>query len=119
MSAWPPAIRLRGLRKAYGEQQVLDGLDLDISSGELLVVLGPSGSGKSTLLRIVAGLEAPDHGEVLLHGRAASHLPARERGLGVVFQEHALFQHMSVEQNIAFGLRVRRAPEEEVQRALA
>ena len=114
-----PAIRVRGLTKSYGAQRVLDGLDLDIAKGAMLVVLGPSGSGKTTLLRVVAGLETPDSGEVFLHGRDASALPPQERRLGVVFQEQALFQRMTVEENIAFGLGLRRAPRDEVRKKVS
>ena len=117
------ALAVRGLLKSYSSQQVLCGVDLEVSSGELVVVLGPSGSGKTTLLRIVAGLEAPDGGEVWIGGRRADGTRPQKRQLGVVFQEQALFTTMTVERNIVFGLEVRRAPpgriRERLERLLA
>jgi sulfate/thiosulfate transport system ATP-binding protein len=100
-------ISVRGLTKSFGGQPVLSEVSLQVAAGESLVILGPSGGGKSTLLRIIAGLETPDTGEVLLGGRPATHLLPRQRGLGVVFQDYALFRHQTVEENIAFGLRMR------------
>ncbi|HET6340782.1 MAG TPA: ABC transporter ATP-binding protein [Gemmatimonadota bacterium] len=112
------ALAVRGVLKSYSSQQVLCGVDLEVSSGELVVVLGPSGSGKTTLLRIVAGLETPDAGEIWIGGRRADGIRPQERRLGVVFQEQALFSGMSVERNIAFGLEVRRAPPGRVRERL-
>jgi sulfate transport system ATP-binding protein len=112
------ALAVRGVLKSYSSQQVLCGVDLDVSSGELVVVLGPSGSGKTTLLRIVAGLETPDAGEIWIGGRRADGIRPQERRLGVVFQEQALFSGMSVERNISFGLAVRRAPPGRVRERL-
>ena len=102
------AIQIVNLSKSFGNQKILDNVSFEIASGEVLVVLGPSGSGKTTLLRIIAGLETPDSGAVHLHGQEAHLLPPQMRQLGVVFQEHALFQRKTVEQNIAFGLETRR-----------
>ena len=104
------AIGVRDVVKQFGSQKVLQGVSLDVGAGETLVVLGPSGSGKTTLLRIIAGLEQPDTGEVLLRSLSVNHLPTQKRQLGVVFQEQALFQKMTAKLNIAFGLRVRRFP---------
>jgi sulfate transport system ATP-binding protein len=101
------SIEVRGLKKAFGKTVVCDNLDLDIGSGELVALLGPSGSGKTTLLRIIAGLEVPDAGEVRFHGEDATHTDVRERQVGFVFQHYALFPHMSIFENVAFGLRVR------------
>jgi sulfate/thiosulfate transport system ATP-binding protein len=101
------AIRVLNLAKRFDGQQILADISFDIAAGEVLVVLGPSGSGKTTLLRIIAGLEEPEAGEIHLHGQAARYLPPQKRELGVVFQEHALFQQKTVEQNIAFGLETR------------
>jgi sulfate transport system ATP-binding protein len=106
-----PAIRVKNLRKCFGDQEVVSDVSFDIAQGEILVLLGPSGSGKTTILRIVAGLESADSGEVRLHGRRADGISPQDRKLGVVFQEHALFSRMTVEQNIAFGLKVRKVSE--------
>jgi ABC-type Fe3+/spermidine/putrescine transport system ATPase subunit len=112
------AIEVAGLRKSFGRQEILRGVDVRIASGESLVVLGPSGSGKTTLLRLIAGLEAPDGGEIRLHGARANEISPQERNLGVVFQEHALFQRMTVRQNIAFGLKVRGKSKAETERTV-
>ena len=101
------SIEVRKLRKAFGSTVVCDDLTLDIPSGELVALLGPSGSGKTTLLRIIAGLERPDAGEVRFHGEDATSTDVRERQVGFVFQHYALFAHMTIFENVAFGLRVR------------
>jgi sulfate transport system ATP-binding protein len=98
---------VEGVTKRFGAQKVLEGVDFEIAAGESLAVLGPSGSGKTTLLRLIAGLDRLDAGEIRLRGVRANDLPPQARNLGVVFQEHALFQRMTVEQNVAFGLKVR------------
>jgi sulfate transport system ATP-binding protein len=103
------SIEVRGLNKRFGSVVVCDHLDLDIANGELVALLGPSGSGKTTLLRIIAGLEVPDSGHVLFHGTDATHTDVRERQVGFVFQHYALFGHMTIFENVAFGLRVRPA----------
>jgi sulfate transport system ATP-binding protein len=100
-------IRIRGLAKDFGDFPALHGLDLDIRSGELLALLGPSGSGKTTLLRVLAGLEQPSAGAVFFGDEDASLTPVRERRVGFVFQHYALFRHMTVADNIAFGLTVK------------
>ncbi len=100
-------IEVRNLNKRFGKTVVCDELNLDIPSGELVALLGPSGSGKTTLLRIIAGLEVPDSGSVLFHGEDATGTDVRERHVGFVFQHYALFGHMSIFENVAFGLRVR------------
>ncbi|KGQ21239.2 ABC transporter ATP-binding protein [Thermus filiformis] len=99
------ALRVEGLRKRYGGLEVLAGVDLSLKEGEILALLGPSGSGKTTLLRIVAGLERPDAGRVYLFGQDVTHLPPERRGLGVVFQDYALFPHLTAWENVAFGLK--------------
>jgi len=99
-------IEARGVVKSFGAFKALDGVDLKVANGELLALLGPSGSGKTTLLRIIAGLEWPDAGEILFDGENALDRGARERHVGFVFQHYALFRHMSVFENVAFGLRV-------------
>jgi len=101
------SIEVRNLNKRFGNTVVCDKLNLDIPAGELVALLGPSGSGKTTLLRIIAGLEVPDSGSVLFHGADATNTDVRERQVGFVFQHYALFAHMSIFENVAFGLRVR------------
>jgi len=101
------SIEVRGLNKKFGNTVVCDNLHLDIPSGELVALLGPSGSGKTTLLRIIAGLEVADSGSVHFHGADATHADVRERNVGFVFQHYALFGHMTIFENVAFGLRVR------------
>ena len=114
------SIEVRGIRKQFGNFTALNSIDLDIPSGELVALLGPSGCGKTTLLRIIAGLEAPDSGSVLFHGEDATHRHVREREVGFVFQHYALFRHLTVFENVAFGLRVKprreRPPEAEIRR---
>ncbi|WP_119719068.1 sulfate/molybdate ABC transporter ATP-binding protein [Cognatilysobacter tabacisoli] len=100
-------LHLRALTKRYPGVAALDGIDLDIRAGELVALLGPSGSGKTTLLRVIAGLLHADGGQVLFGGRDATALSLRERNVGFVFQHYALFKHMTVAENIAFGLRSR------------
>lgn len=100
------SIEVRGISKQWGHTVGLDNVSVHIHSGELMALLGPSGSGKTTLLRIIGGLEAPDSGVVLFSGEDATGVSVRERGVGFVFQHYALFRHMSVLENIAFGLRV-------------
>ena len=110
-------IRLADISKRLGATQILDGVTLDVPAGSFTALLGPSGSGKTTLLRIIAGLEQPDSGTLLLSGRPALGLAPGKRGLGFVFQGYGLFEHMTVARNIAFGLDVRRPrpPRQEIQ----
>jgi sulfate transport system ATP-binding protein len=108
-------IQVRELRKHFGAFAAVDGVSFEVPAGQLVALLGPSGSGKSTILRIIAGLEEPDSGAVELTGEDATRRPVRERGVGFVFQHYALFRHMTVRQNIAFGLEVRRQPRAEVK----
>src|SRR2546423_4849552 len=107
------AASVRGLSKRFKKSRVLEDVSFDVAEGESLVLLGASGSGKTTILRIIAGLEQPDKGRVFLHGKDVTDLPARERGVGVIFQSYALFPRMTVEKNIAFGLKIRRRPRKE------
>jgi sulfate transport system ATP-binding protein len=100
------SIETRHLSRRFGATLACDDLSLRIATGERVALLGPSGCGKTTLLRMIAGLERPDSGQVLLHGEDATHRDVRERGIGFVFQHYALFGHLSVFENIAFGLRV-------------
>jgi sulfate transport system ATP-binding protein len=101
------AIVIRNVRKRFGDFTALKDVSLDIESGELVALLGPSGSGKTTLLRIIAGLEIPDAGKIFLEGQDTANCSARERNVGFMFQHYALFKHMTVFDNVAFGLRVR------------
>jgi sulfate transport system ATP-binding protein len=105
------SIRVTNMRKRFGEFVALDGIDLEVGTGQLVALLGPSGCGKTTLLRIIAGLETADAGHVYLHGIDAIDRPVQDRRVGFVFQHYALFQHMSVFDNVAFGLTVRRRRE--------
>src|SRR5215218_1106215 len=117
------AVRLDGTRKTYGELVAVDRVDLDIQEDEFFTLLGPSGSGKTTCLRMIAGFERPDEGRVELAGRDVTRLPPAERDVNTVFQDYALFPHMSVAENVGYGLRVRRVARSErddrVQEALA
>ena len=100
-------LSLRRITKGFGEGDVLRGISLDVRAGEFVTLLGPSGCGKTTTLRIVSGLETPDEGQVLLEGRDVTALPPEKRPVNTVFQSYALFPHMNVEKNVAYGLRVR------------
>ena len=97
-------LQLRGVRKSFGEVHVIHGVDLDVRHGQFVVFVGPSGCGKSTLLRMVCGLEGVSGGDVLIGGRRVNDVPAAQRGLAIVFQSYALYPHMTVRQNMAFGL---------------
>ncbi|HUJ56838.1 MAG TPA: TOBE-like domain-containing protein [Gaiellaceae bacterium] len=108
------SIEVRHVTKRFGDFTAVDDVSLEVASGSLTALLGPSGSGKSTLLRIVAGLEFPDCGEVLLSGRDATGLAPQKREVGFVFQHYAAFKHMTVRDNVAFGLRVRKRPKAEI-----
>src|SRR5882724_10080158 len=101
------AIKAEGLTKSFGATAAVAGLDLEVRPGELLALLGPSGSGKTTLLRLVAGLEIPTGGRILFGDEDTTRLPVRERRVGFVFQNYALFKHLSVAENVAYGLRVK------------
>jgi sulfate transport system ATP-binding protein len=102
--------------RRFGDFTALDEVSVEIPSGSLTALLGPSGSGKSTLLRVIAGLERPDAGTVAIDGRDATATPTQRRGVGFVFQHYAAFKHMTVRENVAFGLKVRRRPKAEVRR---
>jgi ABC-type Fe3+/spermidine/putrescine transport system ATPase subunit len=104
-----------GISKRFGKTGVLKDITFDVQEGETLVLLGASGSGKTTILRIIAGLEEPDTGSVILHKEDVTDLPARERGVGVIFQSYALFPKMNVEKNIGYGLKIRRYRRKEIK----
>ena len=107
-----------GVSKRFGKTSVLEKISFDVAEGEVLVLLGASGSGKTTILRIIAGLEMPYTGKVILHGKDVTELPARERGVGVIFQSYALFPKMTVEKNIGYGLRIRKRPRKEIRKTV-
>jgi sulfate transport system ATP-binding protein len=108
-------IAVRNVTKRFGEFVALDDVSLEVESGALMALLGPSGSGKSTLLRVIAGLETPDSGEVFISGKEATQLRPQKRGVGFVFQHYAPFTHMTVADNVAFGLTVRKRPKDEIR----
>jgi sulfate/thiosulfate transport system ATP-binding protein len=108
------AVIVESLSKKFGETVVLENINFEVKEGETIVLLGASGSGKTTILRIIAGLEKPDSGSVILHNKNVTNLPSRERGIGVIFQSYALFPKMTVEQNIGYGLRLRGKPKAEI-----
>jgi ABC-type Fe3+/spermidine/putrescine transport system ATPase subunit len=114
----PAAASVIGLSKRFGRTSVLENISFDVAEGEVLVLLGASGSGKTTILRIIAGLEMPYTGKVILHGKDVTELPARERGVGVIFQSYALFPKMTVEKNIGYGLRIRKRKRKEIRQTV-
>jgi putative spermidine/putrescine transport system ATP-binding protein len=114
-----PAVQLDGLIKRFGEVVAVAGVDLEIRDGEFFSMLGPSGSGKTTTLRMIAGFEQPSEGRILLHGRDVTGVPPFDRDVNTVFQDYALFPHMSVGDNVAYGLTVRGVPREERSRRMA
>jgi putative spermidine/putrescine transport system ATP-binding protein len=113
------AVRLEGVVKLYGDVRAVAGIDLDVRDGEFFSMLGPSGSGKTTTLRMIAGFEVPTAGRVLLHGEDVSHRPPFERDVNTVFQDYALFPHMSVGDNVGYGLMVRKVGRDERDRRVA
>lgn len=110
-----PAIRLSGLTKSFGEVKAVNEVNLDIAAGEFFSMLGPSGSGKTTVLRLIAGFEKPTSGSIELFGKEVSQVPPFDREVNTVFQDYALFPHMTVQENIEYGLRVHKVPKEKRQ----
>src|SRR6266545_5209521 len=108
-----PAVRLEGIRKRFGDVEAVAGIDLEIRDGEFFSMLGPSGSGKTTTLRMIAGFELPTEGRILLHGEDVTNVPPFDRDVNTVFQDYALFPHMSIAENVAYGLVVRKVPRAE------
>ena len=111
-----PAVRFSGVSRYFGEVKAVDRVDLDILDGEFFTMLGPSGSGKTTCLRMIAGFDQPTAGSLQLHGREVAGLPPYERDVNTVFQDYALFPHMSVGENVAYGLMIKKVPPAERQR---
>ena len=109
------AITVRGANKHYGDFAALDNVDFVVPSGSLTALLGPSGSGKSTLLRAIAGLDEPDTGTITINGRDVTQVPPQKRGIGFVFQHYAAFKHLTVRDNVAFGLKIRKKPKAEIK----
>lgn len=109
------AIIVRGANKHYGDFAALDNVDFEVPSGSLTALLGPSGSGKSTLLRAIAGLDQPDTGTITINGRDVTGVPPQRRGIGFVFQHYAAFKHLTVRDNVAFGLKIRKRPKTEIK----
>ncbi len=108
------AVTVSGVTKRYGETAALDNVSLDFADGSFCSLLGPSGSGKTTLLRAIAGFVEPDSGAIAIGGVSVENIPVRHRGIGMVFQNYALFPHMTVFDNVAFGLSVRGTPSAEI-----
>ena len=110
------SVTLRGLRKEFGRTEVIKGIDLDVADEEFVVFVGPSGCGKSTLLRLIAGLEEASAGDILIGGRLVNTTPPKNRDIAMVFQNYALYPHMTVARNMGFGLRAARTPKEDIER---
>ena len=113
-SAGQPYVELRHINKSFGDFKASDDVSFTVEKGSLVGLLGPSGSGKTTILRILAGLETADSGEIYIGGKLVNNIPANRRGIGFVFQSYALFRYMTVFDNIAFGLRTKKAPKDEI-----
>ncbi len=109
------SIFVNNVSKKFGNFQALENINLEVKEGKLVALLGPSGSGKSTLLRAIAGLEPPDQGSILINGQDATHVDIRKRNIGFVFQHYALFKHLTIRKNIAFGLEIRKTPVKQIK----
>lgn len=107
-------IELKNINKTYGDFKASDNVSFSVEKGKLVALLGPSGSGKTTILRMIAGLEKPDSGDILIDGKRVNDIPASKRGIGFVFQSYALFRYMTVYENIAFGLKIQKAKKKDI-----
>src|SRR4028119_26909 len=114
-SADMAAVEIRNVRKAFGSTPVIHGVSVDIADGEFVILVGPSGCGKSTLLRMIAGLENITAGEIRIGDRVVNNVPPKERDIAMVFQNYALYPHMSVRDNMGFSLKLRKAPKSEIE----
>ncbi|MDG2914459.1 spermidine/putrescine ABC transporter ATP-binding protein PotA [Bisgaard Taxon 10/6] len=110
-----PIVELRSLRKAYGDNTIINDFNLTINNGEFITILGPSGCGKTTVLRLIAGFEEANGGQIILDGEDVTNIPAEQRHVNTVFQSYALFPHMTIFDNVAFGLRMQKVPESEIK----
>ncbi len=108
-------IEVRGLNKQFGDFHAVNEVNFEIAKGQLIGLLGPSGGGKTSILRMLAGLESPTSGDIIFHGKRVNDLPPQERGIGFVFQNYALFKHMTVYDNVAFGLKVKKHPKDQIR----
>lgn len=113
-TAEQPVIRLAGISKSFDGKEIIGHLNLDVNHGEFLTILGPSGCGKTTVLRMIAGFESADNGDIILDGQTVTHVPAEQRHVNTVFQSYALFPHMTVFENVAFGLRMQKVPSQDI-----
>ncbi len=109
-------VRVRNLRKTFGKTIAVDGITFEVGDGEFIILLGPSGCGKTTTLRCIAGLEVPDEGEIYIDDRMVNELPPKDRDIAMVFQSYALYPHMNVYDNLAFPLKMRKYPKDEVRK---
>ncbi len=114
-----PIVRFKGVLKRFGKVVAVEKMDLDISEGSLVTLLGPSGCGKTTLLRMIAGLEAPSEGDILVKGQRINDVPIHKRNLGMIFQNYALFPHKTIFENVAFGLKYHNVPRNEIEKKVA
>lgn len=114
-TAEQPVIRLAGISKSFDGKEIIGHLNLDVNHGEFLTILGPSGCGKTTVLRMIAGFESADNGDIILDGQTVTHVPAEQRHVNTVFQSYALFPHMTVFENVAFGLRMQKVPSQDIE----
>ncbi|HEX2553953.1 MAG TPA: ATP-binding cassette domain-containing protein, partial [Microvirga sp.] len=109
------SVEINNVRKAFGSVQIIHGVSVDIADGEFVILVGPSGCGKSTLLRMIAGLENISGGEIRIGSRVVNNVPPKERDIAMVFQNYALYPHMTVAQNMGFSLKLKRAPKAEIE----